>query len=132
MRIGRKEALLAFVASIVPWMSRGAHAQAAGAVGRVPLKEPFLAAPTTPAQTVQLADLQRRIVAIETQLANQVAFTKDASGNLNLRGNANVTIDAGTNLTFRGGAAATLRAGGNAWIDGAGAVKITGAAIALN
>lgn len=132
MRIGRKEALLAFVASVVPWIGRGASAQAVGTVGRVPLKEPFLAAPTNPAQTVQLADLQRRIVAIETQLANQVAFTKDASGNLNLRGNASVSIDASTNLTFRGGSAASLRAGGNASIDGAGGVVIKGSTIALN
>ena len=122
MRIGRKQALFAFVAGIVPWISRGMGAQV---LTRPPVGTPtVLPTPAGAAQSVQLADLQRRIAALETRLANQVAFTRDASGNLTLRGDGNVTLDATLNLTFRGGSQAVLSAGGN--------TRITGATIALN
>jgi len=121
MRIGRKQALFAFVAGIVPWISRGMGAQV---LTRPPVGTPTVLPPVGAAQPVQLADLQRRITALEAQLANQVAFTRDASGNLSLRGNGNVTLDASLNLTFRGGSQAVLSAGGN--------TRITGATIALN
>jgi hypothetical protein len=138
MRIGRKEALIAFVAGIVPWMSRAASGQV---ISRVPVREPTaVSPPAAPVQTVQLADLQRRIAALETQLANQVAFTKDAAGNLSLRGSANVTVDVNANLSIRAGSNAvfesanvvTVKGQGQAILSGGGNTKITGATIALN
>lgn len=118
MRIGRKEALIALVAGIIPWVHRRASAQV---TGRLPVNEPVLRAPV---QSAEIVDIQKRLAALEAQLANQVAFTKDAYGNLNLRGLASVTIDAGTNLSLRGGAETDLRAGATA--------RIRGATIALN
>ena len=116
MRIGRKEAILALVASVIPFLGRRARAQV---VTRSPTRLPTLST-----QTIDVADLQRRVVALETALAGQVAFTKDAYGNLKLRSGQGVTIEAGTNLS--------LRASGTADLSGAGSTTIRGATIALN
>ncbi len=118
MRIGRKEALLALVAIMIPWIGRRANAQ----VPRVPLKEPTTV--RTLPQTPEVADLQRRVAALEAQLANQVAFTKDSAGNLNVRGAASVTIESGANLT--------MKAGYQAQLYGSGPTTIKGSTIALN
>ena len=118
MRIGRKEALLALVATMVPWIGRKANAQ----IIRDPVKDPT--AVRTLGQAQEIADLQRRVAALETQLASQVGFTKDASGNLLLRGNMNVTIMAGFNMSIRASSALDLNAGG--------ATTIKGATLALN
>ena len=66
MRIGRKEALLALLGTLVPLIGRRASAQ-----DRVPLKEPTA---MRVVQSPEIADLQRRVAALEAQLANQVAF----------------------------------------------------------
>lgn len=119
MRIGRKEAILALIASVIPFVGRKARAQV---ISRTPLRDPTLQtlAPTTQ----DLADLQRRVTALETLLANQVAFTKDAYGNLRLRGNTGVYIEAGTNLTLRASSQADVASGGP--------MTIRGTSIALN
>lgn len=118
MRIGRKEALLALVAIMIPWIGRRANAQDP----RVPLKEPttIRSLPQTP----EVADLQRRVAALEAQLANQVAFTRDSAGNLTLRGAAGVTIESAMNLT--------IKAGYQAQLYGTGPTIIKGSTIALN
>ena len=111
MHIGRKEALLVLIAGLIPWRGRRASAQE-----RI-LREPRVQSP-------EVVELQRRVVALEAQLANLVGFTRDGAGNLQLRGNASITIDAATSLTMRGGAQTHLAAGANN--------RITGATIALN
>ena len=115
MPIGRKEAILALVATMIPWVGRRAGAQ----VTRIPPQELNLRG-----QVPDQSDLQRRVAALESQLANQVAFTRDASGNLQLRGNGNITLDAGANLT--------VRAGAQAQFSGGGTTSIRGSSIALN
>ena len=119
MRIGRKEAILALVATVIPWVGRRANAQ----IQRVPTKSPTTVQTLAPA-TQDLADLQRRVTALETLLANQVASTKDAYGNLRLRATTGVFIEAGTYLSLRASSQADLAAGG--------ATTIKGATIALN
>jgi hypothetical protein len=127
MRIGRKEAILALVATMIPWVGRRANAQ----ITRVPLKEPISVRSLAP-QAPDVADLQRRIAALEAQLASQVAFTKDSLGNLSLRGNRDINIDAGAGFGVRAGSNLSLRAGGTADVWGSAATTIKGATIALN
>ncbi len=120
MRIGRKEAILALVATMIPFVGRRANAQ----VQRLPpggLTGPKTLAPQV---STEVADLQRRVAALEAQLANQVGFTKDAAGNLQLRGNGSVRIDAGTSFTCWAGSQMDLRASSS--------VSLRGATIALN
>src|SRR5712672_2626512 len=100
MRIGRKEAILALVASVIPFLGRRAKAQ-------LPTRDPTRLQPLS-TQTIDVADLQRRVVALETALASQVAFTKDSYGNLKLRTGQGVTIEAGANLSLRASGAADL------------------------
>lgn len=112
MRIGRKEAILAFIATVIPFMGRKGNAQLPNRVPPGTLRTPLAQAP-------DLADMQRRIVALEAQLANQVAFTKDANGDLRLRGNGSVRIDAASNFTCWAGMQMDLRASSNASLKGA-------------
>jgi hypothetical protein len=116
MSIGRKEAILALVATVIPVLGRRARAQ-------VLVKDPTRLQ-TLSTQTIDVADLQRRVVALETMLANQVAFTKDAYGNLRLRGNGAVTVEAGADLSLKAFSSAVLSA--------ASTMTIKGATIALN
>ena len=111
MRIGRKEAILALVATMIPWMSRKGSAQ------RTTVR-------TLSTQSTDLTDLQARVLALETQLASQVAFTKDLNGDLRLRAPGNLRIDTGLNYTVWAGSQMDLRA--------SGATSVKGATIALN
>ncbi len=120
MRVGRKDALIALVAGLVPLLTRRALAQtAASDPAQLPSPVP---APINP-QTV-ISDLQKRVAALEAQLANQVAFTKDAAGNLTLNAPANVTLSSGAALSLKGVAQTTL--------SSQIIVKVTGATINLN
>jgi hypothetical protein len=120
MKIGRKEAILAFIAAVIPFVGRRANAQ----VQRLP--PGTLTAPRTVAPQVspEVADLQRRVAALEAQLAAQVAFTKDPNGDLRLRGTANIRIDAGMSFTCLAGNQMDLRASGSA--------SVRGSTVALN
>lgn len=120
MKIGRKEAILALIASVIPWMGRRAGAQ----IQRLP--------PRGELQGPDINDLARRLAAVEAQLANQVAFTKDAYGNLSLVGSRNVSLQAGGNLNIAATSNADIRASGTATYGASGATKITGSTIALN
>ena len=114
MRIGRKEALIAILASLIPTFHRKASAQ-------VRLKDPVL---RTTTQSTEITDLQKRVAALEARLANEVGFTRDSYGNLNLRANANVTFEAGGNMT--------IRAGGQLQVNATGPFSARGSTIALN
>lgn len=116
MRIGRKEALLALFATLVPWVGRRANAQ-----DRVPLKDPTA---TRVVQSPEIVDLQRRVAALEAQLANQVAFVKDGYGNLKLKTDKGITIESGANLT--------MTATSQVQLFGMGPTAIRGSTIALN
>jgi hypothetical protein len=107
MHITRKEAFAALVAGVVPWIARRAQAEGAP----TPLKP----APTQPVASPdanQLAGLQKRVAALEAILANQVAFTKDAAGNLTLSAPAGVTIDANKTLLLKSGQEMNIKANG--------------------
>jgi hypothetical protein len=125
MRIGRKEAILALVATVIPFMGRKGNAQ-------IPRRAPVgtLRAPVD--QAPDLADMQRRIAALEAQLANQVAFTKDSYGNLTLRSTQGLKIDVGTNLDVRASSNVTIRASSAGEFAAGGPTTIRGATIALN
>ena len=69
MHVGRKEALFALIAGVVPWISRRALAEATPMVPATPA--PAQLQPTQ-AQAVQIGDLQKRVAALEALLANQV------------------------------------------------------------
>jgi hypothetical protein len=112
MKIGRKEALLALVATMIPWAGRKASAQ-----------ERLQATPRQQ-QSPEMAELQRRVAALEAQLSTQVGFTRDAVGNLSVRSAGTVTIDASSSMMLKSGGIAELR--------GAGAVAVRGATISLN
>lgn len=116
MRVGRKEALIALAAGLVPFLGRRALAQTPE---QIPAPVP---GPINP-QTI-ITDLQRRVAALEAQLASQVAFAKDAAGNLTLNAPANVTLTSAASLSLKGTAQTLVSAVAN--------VKITGAAINLN
>lgn len=122
MRIGRKEAILALVATMIPWVGRRARAQ-------VPIKE---GAPTRLVQSPEIADLQKRVAALEARLASEVGFSRDAYGNLRLTGNRDVTIEAGSNLTVRASGNMSVKGGGSADFWGSGTTTIRGSTIALN
>jgi len=115
MRVGRKDALVALVVGLVPFLGRRAFAQT------VPTPAPT-PTPINP-QTV-ISDLQKRVAALEAQLASQVAFTKDASGNLTLNAPANVTLSSASTLSLRGTLQTTL--------SSQAGVKVSGATINLN
>lgn len=117
MRIGRKEALLALLGTLVPLIGRRAAAQDI----RVPVKEP---AAMRTLQSPEILDLQRRVTTLETQLASQVAFVKDSYGNLKLHGNASITIESAVHLT--------MKAGNQVQLFGMGPTAIRGSSIALN
>lgn len=117
MRIGRKEAILALVASVIPFMGRKGNAQLPNRAPPTTLRAPLAQAP-------DLADMQRRIVALEAQLANQVAFTKDSYGNLSLRANRDVHLDVGANLS--------IRASGTGEFSASSTTTIKGSTLALN
>jgi hypothetical protein len=105
MRIGRKEALIALVAGIVPWISsRRANAQILPERGTAPTAEQFLA-------------LSKRVDALAAQIANQIAFAKDANGNATLTA-PNVTITATSNLVLKAGTTGTLQSGGTMTVKG--------------
>ena len=114
MRIGRKEALIAILASLIPTFHRRANAQER-------LRDPVL---RTTTQSTEITDLQKRVAALEARLANEVGFTRDSYGNLNLRANANVTFEAGGNMT--------IRAGGQLQVNATGPFSARGSTIALN
>ena len=112
MGIGRKEAILALVASVIPFMGRRGNAQFPDRVPPGTLRAPLAQAP-------DLADMQRRIAALEAQLANQVAFTKEPNGDLRLRGHGNVRIEADMNFTCRASSQMDLQASSTTTIKGA-------------
>jgi hypothetical protein len=87
MHITRKQALVALVAGVVPWISRRAHAELAE---RSP-ESPTRALPAAPTQA-QFEALQKRVTELEKQLANQAAFVKDSAGNISLDTKGNVSI----------------------------------------
>jgi hypothetical protein len=115
MHITRKQALVALVAGAVPWIARRAYAQGSGPVPQASVRVPAEAAPTT--QT-QLDELKSRVAALEAQLAKQVAFSKDESGNLSLDAPRNLALNVSGDLKLDGKAAATLRAAGTLVIKG--------------
>ncbi|HEU5219826.1 MAG TPA: hypothetical protein VFU23_14295, partial [Gemmatimonadales bacterium] len=95
------------------------------------LRQPILTKSGT-TQTTEITDLQRRVTALEAQLATMVGFTKDAYGNLSLRGNVNVNIDAGSNFIVKATSNMSLRAGGQADLAASGAMAVKGSTVALN
>jgi hypothetical protein len=108
MNLGRKEALVALIAGVAPWIVRRAEAE--------PAPVPIRSTPSTDA--VHIAELQKRVAAVEALLANQVAFAKDAAGNLTLNAPAAVTIAANTNLSLKAGASGLLSASGPLTLKG--------------
>ena len=132
MKIGRKEALIALIAGVVPFLGRKASAQ----IPRGQVREPLTLA--DPAQ--EMAVLQKRVAALEAQLANQVGFTRDAAGNLNLRGAGSVRLESTTGLTVMAGMGLDLRSGANldvragAGLDmrSNGTTSVKGSVVALN
>lgn len=114
MRIPRREAFLALVATMLPWFGRRASAQER------------LQAPTATkvVPSPEIVDLQRRVAALEAQLATQVGFVKDSYGNLKLKGAASVSIE--TTGSF------AVKASGSVDVFGSGPTAIRGSTIALN
>ncbi len=131
MRIGRKHAIATLVAGLVPWIGRKAFGQEASPA-QIPPASP--AAGTTMSaeeMSATIKDLQKRVGSLEsslsaqaTQLANLVGFTKDASGNLTLRGTGSVTLTATSDLT--------LKAGGQGTLQSTSTLTVKGSAINLN
>lgn len=113
MNLGRKQALVAFLAgigSLLPWTGRRAHAQ-------TPLPPPT-GKRVAPDPQGQIDDLKRRLAAVEAALAKQVAFTKDGAGNLTLAAAGSVMVSAGSNLTLKAAGPGTLQSGGTMTIRG--------------
>jgi len=109
MHTTRKQALIALVAGLVPWIGRSAYGQVA-------------ATPVAPAQEktlsqLQIDELKKRVAALEQQLANQVAFSKDAAGNLTLRAPARLTLSS-TNLSVISSGPAELVAASTLTVKG--------------
>jgi hypothetical protein len=120
MHISRKQALVALVAGVVPWVARRAHAAGGEAE---PLGE-TLPTRTTSKMQAQIDALTQRVAKLEKLLASQVAFSKDAKGNLSLNAPAKVTLACGSSLSLKSGSTTNLHALGN--------LKIVGARIDLN
>jgi len=114
MLIGRKEALIAILASLIPTFHRRANAQER-------LRDPVL---RTTTQSTEITELQKRVAALEARLANEVGFTRDSYGNLRLRANSHVTLEAGGNMEIKAAAQLQAYAGG--------ALSVRGSTIALN
>jgi hypothetical protein len=117
MHLGRKQALITLVTGVVgiiPWISRRAKADVAAPRLAQP---PVQAAPSLP-EPNPLDELKKRVAALEAALASQVAFTKDAAGNLTLRAPANLLIATGGNLSLGASAAGTFIATGTMTIKG--------------
>ena len=109
MNIGRKEALATLIAGIIPWIARRAEAEG----------PPVLLKPSPSNDASQMGELQKRVAALEALLAKQVAFTKDAAGNLTLNAPAGVSIAASTNLSLKAGNTALLSASSTLTLKGA-------------
>ena len=120
MRIGRKEAILALIASVIPWVGRRANAQ-----------DRLKATPRLQ-QSPEIVELQRRIAALEAQLATQVGFTKDAYGNLKLRGNGSVTIESGTSTQINASGSISIKASTTAEVLSSATMTIRGAVVNVN
>jgi hypothetical protein len=116
MSITRKQALVALVGGLVPWIARRANAADAAAAPARTAPPPVQ--PTVTLQK-QVDDLTRRVAALEAQLANQVGFTKDASGHLTLHTASSVTIQSGGDLSLKSSGMAKLAASGNVQVQGA-------------
>jgi hypothetical protein len=136
MHISRKQAVVALVAGLVPWISRRAYAQVAAV--------PVAPTPVAPAQEkttwqLQIDELKKRVATLEQQLASQVAFSKDKAGNLTLKAPAGVTLSGKTlSLNCSGkadlvaGGALSLKSSGTADLLADGTLKVKGATIHLN
>jgi hypothetical protein len=96
MNISRKQALVALVAGVLPWVGRRAYA--------ADLKPAPTPTPTPPksAPQTEVDALKRRVEALEKQLANQVAFSNDGNGNLTLKAPGQLTLAASSTLTIKG------------------------------
>jgi hypothetical protein len=129
MHITRKQALVALVAGVVPWLGRRAYAQVPGPVAEASVRVPTEAAPST---QLQLEDLKKRVAALEAQLAQQVAFTKDDHGNLTLKAAGSVTLSAPGSVTLNAVANLTLEGKAAIAVRAAGVVTVKGNQINLN
>lgn len=96
MHISRKQALVALVAGVLPWVGRRAYA---ADVKPVPTPAPSL--PKTVAQA-DFDALKRRVDELEKQLASQVGFSKDAHGGLTLKASGPLTLAASGTLIIKG------------------------------
>lgn len=117
MKITRKQAFVALVAGLVPWISRSAHAQLSATTTPTPLR-----GQTTPTQA-QYDALLKRVTDLENRLASQVAFSKDASGNLTLNSPGAVSIM---------GSKLSLKASVDADLISSAALTFKGSVIRLN
>jgi hypothetical protein len=131
MKLDRKQAMLGLFAGLFVWGKR-ANAQQpqtlpAGDDARVKGLE------------AQVNTLAAQVQALQTQLASQVAFAKDASGNLSLNaGSGNVRLS-GASLNLVAAQNASLQAGGGATIaatqvsvTGQANTTLSGAQVAIN
>ena len=128
MKIGRKEAILAFIAAVIPFVGRRANAQ----VQRLPTGSLTGVKTLAPQVSPEVADLQKRVAALEAQLVNMVGFTRDAYGNLSIQGTRDVKIDAGANFTVKAVSNVSVRASGTADLWGSATTTIRGSTISLN
>lgn len=102
-------AFAAGVAGVFAWFGKTAlAAPTPPPITPVPSPPPVLPGP----DGATIEDLKKRVAALEATLANQAAFTKDASGNLTLRANGHVHVHAGGNVQVQSSGAATVASSG--------------------
>ncbi|MFO0734606.1 MAG: hypothetical protein U0270_01940 [Labilithrix sp.] len=89
MNIDRKQALAAIAAGLVAFLPR------LGKAAPTPPTVPITPVLPPPVDAAAIEDLKRRVAALEAALAAQVAFTKEANGNLTLRTNGSVAFHVG-------------------------------------
>jgi len=90
MKLNRKQVVFGAVAGLFAWI--GSKRAAAAVPELVPIPVP--PNPTIAHLAGAIVQLQREVAALQAQLATQVAFTKDANGNLSLdAGAGNVTLN---------------------------------------
>jgi hypothetical protein len=122
-KIGRKEALFAFVAGLVPWVASRAIASPKPTAS--PADPAAAASPAIDLEGLQtqIAGLTRELQELQTLVASQVGFTKAANGDLTLTGSGAVKISAATVLNLQ-----SL----NTQVNGSATVAVKGGLVTLN